>query len=137
MPTRRANYSDLRPAAEVAAAAFVEEELFGTLLHPHRREYWEDYVRFFEQDFRVKWLQRTYVILVAVDELGKVVGIAKWERQGDGGKARGLGLLDPSMCSIEECRVRSELIILCREFNPSSRFAVYQFREMDVAEPIS
>ena len=37
------------------------------------------------------------MFLVAVDEEGKVVGIAKWQRQGDGGKAREFGRLDPSM----------------------------------------
>jgi hypothetical protein len=100
MPIRPANYSDLRPAAESAAAAFDGEELFGALLHPHRHEYWEDYVHYFERDFRLKWLQRKYVILVAVDEEGKVVGMAKWERQGDGGKARKFGRLDPSMFDI-------------------------------------
>jgi hypothetical protein len=99
MPIRPANYGDLRPAAEVAAAAFVEDELFGILLHPHRREYWEDFVRYFEQDFRVKWLQRKYVILVAIDEEGKVVGVAKWGRQGDRGRAREFAVLDPSMSS--------------------------------------
>jgi hypothetical protein len=99
MPSRPANYSDLLPAAEVAAAAFVEDELFGVLLHPHRCEYWEDFVRYFEHDFRVKWLQRRYVILVAMNEDGKVVGVAKWERQGDGGRAREFAVLDPSMSS--------------------------------------
>jgi hypothetical protein len=95
MPIREARYSDLRAAAEVAAAGFNDEELFGALMHPHRAQYYDDYVRFFEQDFRALWLQRKYVFLVAVDEPeGRVVGIGKWLRKGEGGRKRELGALD-------------------------------------------
>jgi hypothetical protein len=95
MRIREARYSDLRAAAEVAAAGFNDEQLFGTLMHPHRDKYYDDFVRFFEQDFRVQWLQHKYVFLVAVDEpSGKVVGVGKWKRKGKGGK-RELSAFDP------------------------------------------
>lgn len=107
MPIRQAYWSDLRPAAEVAAAAFIEDELFGHLLNPHRREYPEDFIRFFEQDFRSKWLQRKYVFLVAVDvegDGGKVVGLGTWERQGGAGTRKEFGVLDPSLLSQSHVR---------------------------------
>ncbi|KAE9375094.1 putative GNAT family acetyltransferase [Stipitochalara longipes BDJ] len=81
MPIRPANYGDLRPAAEVAAAAFIEDSLFGELMHPHRHQYPEDFIRFWEQEFRVKWLQPKYSFLVAISDGGKVVGLAIWERE--------------------------------------------------------
>jgi hypothetical protein len=93
MPIRQANYSDLRPAAEVAAAAFLEDELFGELMHPYRHQYPEDFIHAWQQDFRAKWLQRAYVFLVAVDDNGKVVGLATWERECE---ERQYGHLDPS-----------------------------------------
>ena|ERR1700761_3793482 len=93
MPIRLANYSDLRPAAEVAAAAFIGDELFGELIHPHRHKYPEDFIRAWQQDFQLKWLQRAYAFLVAVDDKGTVVGLATWERES---AERQFGFLDPS-----------------------------------------
>jgi GNAT superfamily N-acetyltransferase len=96
MTIREARYSDLRPAAEVAATAFVEDELFGKLMHPHRREYPQDFVRFFEEYLRIQWFDHTFVILVAIDPpSGKIVGVGKWERQGKGGRRRLFSRLDP------------------------------------------
>jgi hypothetical protein len=95
MTIREAQYSDLRAAAELAAAAFIDDELF-VLMHPHRHEYPEDFVRSFERELRVQWFDPKHVILVAVDPpSGKVVGVAKWERQGDGGRKREFSIFDP------------------------------------------
>jgi len=93
MPIRQANYNDLRAAAEVAAIAFTEDSLFGELMHPHRHEYPEEFTRFWEQEFRVKWLQPKYTFLVAVDDRDKVVGLAIWERESE---SRKFGRVDPS-----------------------------------------
>lgn len=93
MTIRQANYSDLRPAAEVAAAAFINDDLFGQLMHPHRHKYPEGFVGFWEQYFRAKWLQPKYTFLVAIGGSGKVVGLAIWERENEG---REFGSLDPS-----------------------------------------
>lgn len=94
---RQATYADLHPAACLLAAAFNDEELFGTLIHPYREAYPEDFVRFFERDLRVQYFDPSYQILVAVDESGRVVGLGKWERQGEGAKLRAYGSLDPRM----------------------------------------
>ena len=95
---RQATYADLHPAATLLAAAFHDEELFGTLIHPYREAYPEDFILFFERDLRVQYFDPSYVILVAVDEeSGRVVGLGKWERQGEGAKLRAYPPMDPRM----------------------------------------
>jgi hypothetical protein len=96
MRIREARFSDLRAIAEVAAAAFADEELFGRLMHPHRNEYPEDFITFFEHKFLAHWVDHKRVILVSLGtESGKVVGVADWERQGHGVRKRELANVDP------------------------------------------
>jgi len=92
MPIRQAHYGDLRPAAEVAAAAFTDDSLFGELMHPHRHEHPEDFIRYWEHEIRIKWLQPKYTVLVAVEDGDQVVGLAIWERENE---SRRFGSLDP------------------------------------------
>lgn len=69
--------------AEVAAAAFMNEELFGELMHPHRKEYPEDFILFFERKFWSHWYDPNHHFLVGLDKVtGKVVAVAEWNRQG-------------------------------------------------------
>lgn len=69
--------------AEVAAAAFVDEELWGVLMHPLRKEYPEDFVSFFQTKFLRQWFDSRREVLVGLDgPMGKVVAYAIWERQG-------------------------------------------------------
>ena len=83
MAIRKATRGDLRAMAEVAAAAFMDEELLGVLMHPHRKEYPEDFIGFFERKFFSHWYDPRYHFLVALDKVsGKVVAVAQWERQG-------------------------------------------------------
>lgn len=97
---RSATLTDIHPASVVAAAAFHDTELFGTLMHPHRTAYSTTYLRFFTQMLEKKWLDHRRRIIVAVDRSGTeeaVVGIAEWERMGKGGEKMELGWWDPSM----------------------------------------
>jgi hypothetical protein len=83
MIIRTARQSDLRAMAEVAAAAFVDEELFGRLMHPHRKEYPEDFILFFKRKFLRHWYDSNHYFLVGLHKVsGKVVAVAEWERQG-------------------------------------------------------
>jgi hypothetical protein len=83
MSTRKARQSDLRAMAEVAAAAFADEELFGSLLHPRRKEYPEDFILFFERKFLGHWYDSNRHFLVALDKVsGQIIAVAEWERQG-------------------------------------------------------
>jgi hypothetical protein len=84
MAIRKAHRGDLRVIAEVLAAAFLNEELFGDLMHPKRHEYPEDFIRFFEHRIWTHWFEYQRTILVSEDPVsGKVVGVADWERQGE------------------------------------------------------
>jgi hypothetical protein len=96
MPIREAELGDIRAIAELTAAAFIDEELFGELMHPHRHEHPEDFVAFFERRTWTHWFEHKRAILVSLDpESGKVVGAADWERQGEGAQKRELARFDP------------------------------------------
>ena len=69
--------------AEAAAAAFMDEELYGVLMHPHRKEYPEDYALAFERMLLTAWYSANRKFLVGLDKTsGNVVAFAEWERQG-------------------------------------------------------
>ena len=88
MPIRKAMRSDVRAMAETAAAAFMDEELFGELMHPYRKEYPEDFVRYWEGKFASHWHDPKHHFLVGLDgKTGKVVAVADWDRQGLSGAA--------------------------------------------------
>ena len=83
MTIRKAARSDLRAMAEVSAAAFKDEELFGELMNPHRNEYPEDFVLFFEKKFLSHWYDPNHHFLVGLDKASeKIVAVAEWDRQG-------------------------------------------------------
>jgi hypothetical protein len=97
---RFARFADLQSIARVMGAAFFDDDLFGDIIHPHRKQY--------PDDVNLYWLRRAYVNfwnyrwrwLVAVDvdaSTGKevVVGVAQWERMGSGGDALEPPLYDP------------------------------------------
>jgi hypothetical protein len=80
---RKARQSDLRAMAEVAAAVFVDEELFGELMHPHGKQYPEGFILFFERKFFSHWYDSNRHFLVGLDKVsGRVIAAADWERQG-------------------------------------------------------
>ena len=59
------------------------ETVYGHLMHPHRKEYPEDFTAFFFYKVGKHWLDYTRVILVSVDDAsGRVVGLADWQKQG-------------------------------------------------------
>ena len=97
MAIRKARRGDFRAMAEVMAAAFANEELFGELMHPHRHEYPEDFIQFFERRIWAHWFDSHRTILVSEDPASsKVVGVADWERQGKNARTTTqLGRLDP------------------------------------------
>ena len=61
-----------------------KETVYGHLMHPHRKEYPEDFIAFFFYKVRKHWLDYTRVILVSVDDAsGRVVGLADWQKEGN------------------------------------------------------
>jgi hypothetical protein len=96
---RDARYNELAEIAHVMAQAFWEDNLFGDLIHPHRKMYpndvdlyWLRRARVNFWDYRWKWL-----VAVSKDESGRetIAGIAQWARLGDGGRKLECSYLDP------------------------------------------
>ena len=72
--------------------------VFGELMHPHRREYPDDFVKYWERKIWNHWFDYQRTILVSIDEPScKVVGMADWQRQGNGVEKRELARLDPRL----------------------------------------
>ncbi|KAL6856419.1 acyl-CoA N-acyltransferase [Trichoderma novae-zelandiae] len=87
---RNARYSELPEIAHVMAQAFWDDNLFGDLIHPHRKEYPDDVDLYWLRRARVSFWNNRWRFIVAVDrdETGHeiIVGIAQWARLGEGGE---------------------------------------------------
>lgn len=96
---RDARYSELPRISHVLAKAFWEDNLFGQLIHPHRNEYPDDVDLYWLRRARVNFwdYRRRWLVATDKDKSGQevIVGIAQWERLGDGGKKLECWYLDP------------------------------------------
>lgn len=98
---RDAHYSELPAVARVMSLAFWDDHIFGARIHPHRDQFPLDSDLYWLRRARVNFWDYHYKFLVAVvpDENGagsdKVVGIAQWERLGEGAKALDCAWYDP------------------------------------------
>lgn len=84
---RLAEWSDTAVMAELAAKAFDQNDLCGRYMHPERHKFPDDFVTFWRRDIRNHFFDpNVYFIVSTVVESGtgnsKVVGAAKWKRQG-------------------------------------------------------
>ena len=98
MTIRKAQPHDAHAMASVAAAAYIDDSLFGEFMHPHLHDYPSDWAFGWERRFRASIADSLKECLVAIDDTsGKVVGVAEWERWSAGGKKtlkpRGLRML--------------------------------------------
>lgn len=57
--------------AEVAAEAFVDNDLCGRYMHPRRYEFPDDYINFFRQEFRSSFFEPGVWFLVTTAVVGK------------------------------------------------------------------
>ncbi|UKZ61283.1 uncharacterized protein TrAtP1_002550 [Trichoderma atroviride] len=96
---REAGYSELPRVAHILAKAFWEDNLFGQMIHPHRNEYPDDVDLYWLRRARVNFWdpRRRWLVATEKDKSGQevIVGIAQWERLGDGGKKLERWTLDP------------------------------------------
>lgn len=101
MPLRPAKFSDHQAIAETCAAAFFDEDLFGRTMHPHRHDYPDGPALYWHRHIRDHWFDWRNKIFVAYKTDGKeghqetIVGVAIWQRQGEGGKRMELSRIDP------------------------------------------
>ncbi|KAF2713195.1 hypothetical protein K504DRAFT_487671 [Pleomassaria siparia CBS 279.74] len=100
MPLRPERFSDHAALAKLCKAAFFDEDLFGRVMHPRRHEFTDDPTLYWLQNIRnlwFDWQNRGFVAVTRDEEHGKeiIVGIAVWQRQGEGGKKMALNWFDP------------------------------------------
>lgn len=112
---RPARYSELTRIAHISARAFWDDNLFGDLIHPHRKAYPADMALWWLRRARVNFWDWTWHWMVAVEvrkpQVGApgkegsetqqeevVVGAAQWVREGQGGKKMQCAWYDPRRC---------------------------------------
>jgi hypothetical protein len=75
--------------ALVASRAFLDDDVFGRFMHPHRREFPQDYISMWERLLWVNANDHTREYLVSIDEeSGEVAAWACWMRLGPGAAKR-------------------------------------------------
>jgi hypothetical protein len=112
MSIRAAVPVDYPRMAEVAAAAFMEDDVYGRFMFPHRRQYPEDYITQWERRIAMYATKPEYEQYVAVDALtGSVVAWACWERIGPGAAARANPLYLRKFAGTTHRRVYRVLIV--------------------------
>jgi len=100
MTIRSATFSDHAALAEICGAAFFDEDLFGRVMHPRRDQYPNGPALYWHKHIREEWIDwrnHFFVKVVKDEKTGKerIVGVAVWQRQGEGGKRFMLNALDP------------------------------------------
>ncbi|GAD96877.1 hypothetical protein FG00117.1 [Paecilomyces variotii No. 5] len=112
---RRAKLKDSQALGSILAAGFIEDDVFGEYLFPHRREHPDDYRLQFARMMRSYMYKRGHRVRVAVDSAtSRVVGVASWERQGR----------RPSSKSTTDDESRNPVCMLFKRFSIQSLDAV-------------
>ena len=89
MAIRKAVPADHRAMAEIAARAFVDDDVFGRFKFPYRREHPEDYISMWERRIWVTSNGYTHEYVVSIDEKsGEIAAWAEWTRVGPGATKR-------------------------------------------------
>jgi GNAT superfamily N-acetyltransferase len=82
---REATYVDVSAMAEVAAAGFLEEDFFGNFMHPHRKEFPEDWNYFWQKEIRTHMMKASSRNYVCVEcATSRIVAICLVNRLRDG-----------------------------------------------------
>ena len=69
---RRATLTDVPQMAEVFAAGFIDDDVFGRFMHPKRREYPEDWLRWWAKEIRSQIIDPAGLCFVGVDKAGAI-----------------------------------------------------------------
>ncbi|KAF2013613.1 acyl-CoA N-acyltransferase [Aaosphaeria arxii CBS 175.79] len=134
---RLATPADQPAIARLCASAFYEDELYGPLMHPFRKEYPQDYEAYFHRKFASEWYNWDciwWVVTVPADDATavkeskgsnpdeeKLVGIAIWEYKGSMATKYGLGAWDPRRLvkpAVEYCQSIQTAMCPNRAANP-------------------
>lgn len=105
-----ATWADTAKMAEVAAAAFDNNDLCGRFMHPYRHQFPADFITFWRRDIRNHFFDPDVSFLVSTIEDGSVVGTAKWKRHGKGAQKLTRGWLACELFFLLPC-----LALLCSQ----------------------
>lgn len=84
---REATLADVADMAEIFAAGFIDDDVFGRFMHPKRHEYLEDWIRYWHRDMRRHVLEPRGKCFVCANDSGQVMGCVIMQRLGKGGDA--------------------------------------------------
>lgn len=80
---REATLADVPAMAEVTAAGFLEDDVFGKFIHPHRKQFPEDWNRFWQKEIRIHLMRATSRSYVCIESAsGRVAAICLMNRLG-------------------------------------------------------
>ncbi|ETN44497.1 uncharacterized protein HMPREF1541_10167 [Cyphellophora europaea CBS 101466] len=82
---RSGTLADIPQMADVFAAGFIDDDVFGRFMHPKRREYPHDWLRHWNKDLRNHLLSPAVQCYVRVSPDGIVKGCVMMARIGQGG----------------------------------------------------
>lgn len=82
---RQAALADIPQMADVFAAGFIDDDVFGRFMHPKRREYPQDWLRYWTWDLRKHFADPAALCFVHLDEAETVKGCCMMRRMGKGG----------------------------------------------------
>ena len=85
---REATLADVPQMAEVFAAGFIDDDVFGRFMHPKRHEYPEDWLRYWTKEIRTHVVDPSGLTYVRTDAEGLVKGCCVMTRLGEGGQKR-------------------------------------------------
>ena len=69
---RKARLADVTEMADVFATGFIDDDVFGRFMHPKRREFPEDWLRYWQREIRSTIIDPAGLCFVGVDEGGVV-----------------------------------------------------------------
>ncbi|RMZ89900.1 hypothetical protein DV736_g2870, partial [Chaetothyriales sp. CBS 134916] len=86
-PTRQASLADVQQVAQVFAAGFIDDDVFGRFMHPKRREYPADWLRYWQREIKQHLVDASALLYVRTDASGIVKGCCAMRRLGQGTQA--------------------------------------------------
>ncbi|KXJ90432.1 acyl-CoA N-acyltransferase [Microdochium bolleyi] len=98
---RNARFKELPTAARIMTLAFWDDQIFGNMIHPEREKYPLDSDLYWLRERRINFWNPHIKLLVATikdadaPDGEKVIGIAEWERLGEGSRKLERTKLDP------------------------------------------
>lgn len=97
---RYAQYSDLPAIAHVMTQAFFDDDLFGDIIHPYRKQHHADVQLYWLRRARVNYWNYRWRWPIAVMQEAQtgrevIVGTGQWERIGPGGDKMECRVYDP------------------------------------------